>query len=83
MWEWLMKLLTLFGLGNSRDKDQDDRIAALAARVAALEAAPPGGADTEAREAAAAAVAGVAAVGARLAVIEAEFTALEPLMPAP
>lgn len=77
-----MKLLTLFGLGNNRDKDQDDRIAALAARVAALEAAP-GGADQEAREAAAAAVAGVAQLGTRVAAIEAEFTALEPLMPAP
>lgn len=78
-----MKLLTLFGLGNSRDQAQDDRIAALEARIAALEAAPPGGADQEAREAAAAAVAGVAQLGTRVAAIEAEFTALEPLMPAP
>lgn len=77
-----MKLLQLFGLSSDRDKKQDDAIAALAARVAALEAAP-GGADTEAREAAAAAVAGVAQLGTRVAVIEAEFTALEPLLPAP
>lgn len=68
-----MKLLELFGLGNSRDKAQDTTIAALAARVKALEDRPTGGTvDQAARD-------GVAAVGARVAVIEAEFDALDQL----
>lgn len=66
-----MRLLELFGLGNSRDKAQDTTIAALAARVKALE--DRGGmVDQTARD-------GVAAVGARVAVIEAEFDALDQL----
>lgn len=79
-----MKLLRLFGLASDRDKEQDKALAALAERIRVLEERPPGEAvDQAARNAVASAVGAIDAVSARVSAIEAEFAALDPLLPAP
>lgn len=59
-------LSDLFGAGKRRDETQDATIAALAARVAALEANPPSVVDQAARDA-------VQSVSQRVSAIEADI----------